>query len=163
MDKKKPLLIILAGPTASGKSDLALWLALQLDGELISCDSLQVYRRMDIGTAKPYAEDRKRVVHHQLDLIDIDEPYSAGRYARETGKIIQEISSRSKIPILVGGTGLYLHSLLYGLNSLPEIPQDLRKKVKLRSTKDIVVLIDADAIGSTPESKTGFIIIKPDA
>ena len=124
-----PLLIVIAGPTASGKSELALWLAEKLDGELICCDSLQVYRRLDIGTAKPDAGERRSAVHHQLDLVDLDQHYSAGRYAREAGRVIRDVSSRSRVPILVGGTGLYLRALLYGLNSLPEISGELRDKV----------------------------------
>ena len=109
-----PLLIVITGPTASGKSELAVWLAEKLDGELICCDSLQVYRRLDIGTAKPDAGERRHVVHHQLDLVDLDQHYSAGRYARETRRVIRDVSSRSRVPILVGGTGLYYKAVIYG-------------------------------------------------
>ena len=129
MESSNPLLIVIAGPTASGKSELAMWIADQLDCELICCDSLQVFRRLDIGTAKPDAMERQKEVHHQLDLIDLDQHYSAGRYARETVQIIKDVSSRSRIPILVGGTGLYLRSLLFGLSNVPEIREDLRNRV----------------------------------
>ena len=124
-----PKVVVVVGPTASGKSDLALRLAQDFDGELICSDSMQVYRRMDIGTAKPTLDVQKIVPHHQLDLIDPDESYSAGKYARDASSIIEKVASRKRLPILVGGTGLYYRALMYGISNIPSIPENLRKEV----------------------------------
>lgn len=112
---KRPSVLAIVGPTASGKSDLALALARQLDGELVCMDSMQIYRRMDIGTAKPTAEERASVPHHMLDIIEPTESYAVADYAVDAEKVIREIISRNKLPILVGGTGLYLKALMHGL------------------------------------------------
>ena len=109
---------MVTGPTSSGKSSLAIWLAEQLGGELICCDSMQVYRGMDIGTAKPTENERNRVSHHLFDLVNPDETYSVGRFVRESGEVIKKLKLRKKIPILVGGTGMYLRSLLFGLSEI---------------------------------------------
>jgi len=120
-------IVVVAGPTASGKSDLALRLAQEFDGELICSDSMQVYRQFDIGTAKPTLSEQKLVPHHQLDLIDPDGNYSAGKYERDTSIIIQQIQQRGHLPILVGGTGLYYRALMYGISNIPKIPEKLRQ------------------------------------
>ena len=120
-------IVVVAGPTASGKSDLALRLAQEFDGELICSDSMQVYRQFDIGTAKPTLSEQKLVPHHQLDLIDPDGNYSAGKYERDTSIIIQQIQQRGHLPILVGGTGLYYRALMYGISNIPKIPGKLRQ------------------------------------
>ncbi|MBR5547691.1 MAG: tRNA (adenosine(37)-N6)-dimethylallyltransferase MiaA [Clostridia bacterium] len=112
----KPQVIAVAGPTASGKSDLALQLAQKLDGEIICMDSMQIYRRMDIGTAKPTAEEQALVAHHMLDIVDPTENYAVADYAQNAEKVICEIAARGKQPILVGGTGLYLKALMHGLS-----------------------------------------------
>jgi tRNA dimethylallyltransferase len=112
-------LIVLSGPTASGKSALALALAREFPLEIVNADSLQVYRRFDIGTAKPTAAERGEVPHHLIDVADPDEPYDAGRYVREADRAIGEIRARGKHPLLVGGTGMYLRALLRGLDPLP--------------------------------------------
>ena len=124
-----PKIVVVVGPTASGKSDLALRLAQEFDGELICSDSMQVYRQMDIGTAKPTPDVQKLVPHHQLDLIDPDESYSAGKYARDASSIIEKVAARKRLPILVGGTGLYYRALMYGISKIPSIPEKHRKKV----------------------------------
>ena len=124
-----PKIVVVAGPTASGKSNLALNLAQEFKGELICSDSMQVYRQMDIGTAKPTLKEQKLVQHHQLDLINPDEHYSAGQYERDTSRIIKQIQERSHLPIVVGGTGLYYRALMYGISNIPEIPESLRKEV----------------------------------
>ena len=122
-------IVVVAGPTASGKSDLALRLAQEFDGELICSDSMQVYRQFDIGTAKPTLSEQKLVPHHQLDLIDPDGNYSAGKYERDTSIIIQQIQQRGHLPILVGGTGLYYRALMYGISNIPKIPEKLRQEL----------------------------------
>jgi tRNA dimethylallyltransferase len=102
------------GPTASGKSAYAIRLAKELDGEVISGDSMQIYRGMDIGTAKASAKEQQGVAHHLLDVAEIAEPFSAGRFMELAGEKIREIHSRGKTPILCGGTGLYIELLLTG-------------------------------------------------
>lgn len=126
---ENPPLLMIAGPTAGGKSSLALWLAQRLGGELICTDSMQVYRGLDIGTAKPTPEEQRLVPHHQLDLVEPDETYSAGHYARDAANVIREVIGRGNLPILVGGTGLYFRALVYGISDVPEIPQTVRKQV----------------------------------
>ncbi|MGH9331009.1 MAG: tRNA (adenosine(37)-N6)-dimethylallyltransferase, partial [Vicinamibacterales bacterium] len=103
---KRPKLVAILGPTASGKSALGIALAERHGGEVVSCDSTAVYRGFDIGTDKVSAEERRGVPHHLVDVVDPLEEYSAARYAREASAVIRDITSRGKLPILVGGTGL---------------------------------------------------------
>jgi len=112
---QKPYVVAVAGPTASGKSELGLQLARRLDGEIICMDSMQIYRRMDIGTAKPTAAEQAEVPHHMLDIIEPTESYAVADYAEAAEKVILEIASRGRVPVLVGGTGLYLKALMHGL------------------------------------------------
>ena len=125
-------LIVVAGPTASGKSALAIALAEQLDGEIVSCDSVAVYKLMDIGSAKPSAEDRARVPHHCLDLYWPNEACTAGDYARAAREALAEIRERGRIPIVAGGTGLYLRALLEGLAPAPPRDEALRERLRER-------------------------------
>ncbi|MBQ9336711.1 MAG: tRNA (adenosine(37)-N6)-dimethylallyltransferase MiaA [Lentisphaeria bacterium] len=110
------------GPTASGKSALALELAEQLNGEIVSADSMQIYRGLDIGTAKPTPEERRRIPHHLIDIADISEKYDVYRFVKEAEECIRDIRSRGKLPVVAGGTGLYLRALLYGLDPMPADP-----------------------------------------
>jgi len=110
----KNSVLAVVGPTASGKSALALRLAEKFGGEIVSCDSMQIYRGMDIGTAKPTPEERRRVPHHMIDILDPDEPYSAADYGDEAARVATEILSRGKLPVFCGGTGLYLTAALTG-------------------------------------------------
>lgn len=112
-------LLVLTGPTASGKTGAAMALARRLPLEIVSADSMQVYRGMDIGTAKPSPEERREVPHHLIDVADPDESYSAGRFVEEASRAIREVRSRGRIPLLSGGTGLYLRALIRGLDPLP--------------------------------------------
>ena len=112
-------LLVLSGPTASGKTALALSLGKALPLEVINADSLQVYRGMDIGTAKPTASERKEVVHHLIDVADPDETYDAGRFVAEAERAVREIRGRGNFPMVVGGTGMYIRALLRGLDDLP--------------------------------------------
>jgi tRNA dimethylallyltransferase len=123
-------LVVIAGPTASGKTALAMTLAEQLGGEIVSCDSLAVYRLMEIGTAKPTAAERARVPHHCLDLYWPDEACTAGDYARAARAAIAEIRERGKLPIVAGGTGLYLRALLDGLAPTPTRDEALRERLR---------------------------------
>lgn len=126
-----PLLVV-AGPTASGKTALALRLAEDLGGEIVSCDSVAVYRLMEIGTAKPSAEERARVPHHGLDLYWPDEACTAGDYARAARVAIADIRARGRVPIVAGGTGLYLRALLEGLAPAPQRDEALRARLQER-------------------------------
>lgn len=126
-----PLLAIV-GPTGSGKSTLALGLAQTFGGEIVNCDSLQLYREFDIGTAKTLPKDRRGIPHHLFDVLSAQEGYSAGEYAREARRIIAEISSRGRLPIIVGGTGFYLSALLDGLPALPERDEKIRARLLTR-------------------------------
>jgi tRNA dimethylallyltransferase len=125
----------LLGPTASGKSALALEAAEKLPLEIVSMDSALVYRGMDIGTAKPSAAQRARVPHHLIDLIDPDDAYSAGRWRRDALSKIREIAGRSKIPLLVGGTMLYYHSLTGGLDALPPADAQVRAEIDAEAAR----------------------------
>ncbi|MCI0403349.1 MAG: tRNA (adenosine(37)-N6)-dimethylallyltransferase MiaA [Acidobacteria bacterium] len=128
----KSLLVIL-GPTASGKSALALFLAEKLNGEILACDSTQVYRHFDIGTAKPTAADRARVPHHLLDLCDPQDEFTAGDYLRLGRAALDQICARGRLPIVVAGTGLYLRALLEGLSPLPPRSPELRARLQARA------------------------------
>ncbi|GAB6068509.1 tRNA (adenosine(37)-N6)-dimethylallyltransferase MiaA [Methylothermus subterraneus] len=125
----RPLALLLMGPTAAGKTELALELARTLAGEIVSVDSGLIYRGLDIGTAKPDLKVRAEVPHHLIDLLDPAESYSAGRFARDATAKIEEIAARGKLPILVGGTMLYFHALLKGLAPLPEADPELRRAI----------------------------------
>src|ERR1700757_618320 len=115
-----PLLVVILGPTASGKSALAISLAEEFSGEMVSCDSVAVYRNFEIGTAKPSRDDRARIAHHLIDVADPAEAFTAGEYSRQARTAITEIARRGRLPIVVGGTGLYLRALLEGLFPAPE-------------------------------------------
>lgn len=125
-------LVVLAGPTASGKTALALRLAEELNGEIVSCDSVAVYRLMEIGTAKPSMEERARVPHHCLDIHWPDQPCTAGDYARHARVEIAGIRDRGRLPIVAGGTGLYLRALLQGLAPAPPRDEELRERLRER-------------------------------
>jgi tRNA dimethylallyltransferase len=124
-----PKLIVIAGPTASGKTGLAVALARRFDAEIINADSMQVYRGMDIGTAKPAAEERKGIPHHLLDVVDPDEEYNASLYRRMASSAALDIVGRGRRAMVVGGTGLYIKSLLGGLFACPPSDSELRRSL----------------------------------
>lgn len=125
-----PPVILLAGPTAVGKTQLALEIAHRLGTEIINCDSMQVYRYMEIGTAKPTQEERALVPHHLLDVADPDEPFDAARYAELARPVIESLQNRGKMPLVVGGTGLYMKVLTRGI--CPAAPRDPAIREQLR-------------------------------
>jgi tRNA dimethylallyltransferase len=125
----QPLLVIL-GPTASGKTALSLALARKFDGEIVNCDSVAMYREFDVGTAKPTAEERALAVHHLFDCVDPTQYMTAGEYARQARQVLGEISGRHHLPIVVGGTGLYLRALLEGLFPGPQRSEELRERLR---------------------------------
>ena len=126
-------IICIAGPTASGKTALAVELAKELNGEVVSCDSMQVYRRMDIGTAKPTMEERQGIVHHMLDVAEPDEDFSVSRYCGMAGPIVDDIVSRGKTAIIAGGTGLYMDSLIKGNDFAPFPSTGMREKLEAQA------------------------------
>jgi tRNA dimethylallyltransferase len=128
-------LVAVAGPTGSGKSDLALAIAEEFNGEVVNCDSLQVFRYFDIGTAKLPMEERRGVPHHLIDIVDPDELFTAGEYARLARKTIAEITARGRLPVIAGGTGFYLRALVDGLFEGPSRDQPLRDRLAAREAR----------------------------
>jgi tRNA dimethylallyltransferase len=125
--------IFIAGPTAVGKSEIALRLAEQLGGEIISADSMQVYRGLDLGTAKPSPAERTRVPHHLIDICDLTETFDAAQFIRRTQKAVTEIQARGHVPIFCGGTGLYFKAFLSGLGEAPGTNPELRAELEAAS------------------------------
>lgn len=124
-----PLVVVL-GPTASGKSALAVWLAERFDGEVIACDSTQLYRGFDIGTAKPSVAERRGVAHHLIDVLDATQETTAGGYRELAITALEDLRKRGKLPIFTVGTGLYLRALLEGLADVPQRSEDLRERLR---------------------------------
>ncbi|HQI53114.1 MAG TPA: tRNA (adenosine(37)-N6)-dimethylallyltransferase MiaA [Candidatus Cloacimonas acidaminovorans] len=136
--------ITIEGATASGKSALAIALAEALNTEIISADSRQVYRYLDIGTAKVTKEEQKRVKHHLIDIINPDETYNAGAFVKDASLIIEKLHSEGKIPVICGGTGLYIKALLKGLFFLPPLPQEIRQNLKQRLKEEGLAALYAE-------------------
>ena len=128
-----PLLVALVGPTGSGKTILSLALAERFHGEIVNCDSVAMYRDLEIGTAKPASEERSRVPHHMFDVVEPDGFFTAGEYARQARQVLEEIKSRRTLPVVVGGTGLYLRALLEGLFPGPQRSEALRERLRERA------------------------------
>lgn len=137
MSKEKTKIIAIVGPTASGKSALALEIASRYGGEIISCDSMQIYRRMNIGTAKPSGDELSRVRHHMIDVAEPNEPFSCEDYVCLAAMAVGDCSARGKLPIICGGTGLYLDALLRGGNSAPVCDtSQLREELNARVAQE---------------------------
>ncbi|HEV3305152.1 MAG TPA: tRNA (adenosine(37)-N6)-dimethylallyltransferase MiaA [Candidatus Sulfotelmatobacter sp.] len=128
----EPLLVVVLGPTASGKTVLSIALAERFNGEIVNCDSVAMYREFDIGTAKPTAAERVRVPHHLVDYVAPTHYVTAGEYARQARQVLEEIKARGHLPIVVGGTGLYLRALLEGLFPGPQRSEELRERLRER-------------------------------
>ena len=135
MDKQSKIILI-SGPTASGKSNFAIKVAKKIDGEIINADSMQVYKQLKILTARPNKEEQKKIKHHMYGFVDLNKKFSTGQWLNTAIKKIKEIKKRKKIPILVGGTGLYFQSLIEGLVKIPEIPLKFRNKIRMIQKKD---------------------------
>ena len=131
-----PLLVVVLGPTASGKTALSVALAERFHGEVVNCDSVAIYREFEIGTAKPSADERARVPHHLLDCVDPTGYITAGEYARLARQALAEIKSRRTLPIVVEGTGLYLRALLDGLFPGPKRSEELRERLRRRAEQN---------------------------
>lgn len=126
---KPPHVLVLVGPTAVGKTEVAVELASQLNGEIVSVDSMQVYRGMDIGTAKPSGQQLARVPHHLIDIVDVSQPFDAAQWVAHAQKVIRSIQANDKLTILCGGTGLYLRALFDGLGQAPSSSAALRAQL----------------------------------
>ena len=134
MDKQSKIILI-SGPTASGKSNFAVKIAKKINGEIINADSMQVYKQLKILTARPNIREQKKIVHHMYGTVGLDKKFSTGQWLKAAIKKIKEIKKRKKIPILVGGTGLYFQSLINGLVKIPKIPFKFRNKIRLIQKK----------------------------
>jgi tRNA dimethylallyltransferase len=131
----EPLLVVVLGPTASGKTALSLSLAERFHGEIVNCDSVAMYREFDVGTAKPTASERARAPHHLLDCVAPTSHITAGEYARQARQVLEEIKARGHLAIVVGGTGLYLRALLEGLFPGPQRSEELRQRLRERAER----------------------------
>jgi tRNA dimethylallyltransferase len=153
-EDRPPLLVVVLGPTGSGKTSLSLALGEGFQGEIVNCDSVAMYREFEVGTAKPNLAERTRVPHHLLDFVEPTGYITAGEYARIARDVLDEIKNREKLPIVVGGTGLYLRALLEGLFSGPQRSERLRERLRERATQkgsrylhDVLKHLDAAAAG----------------
>ena len=144
--------VCLAGPTASGKTALAVELAKELNGEVVSCDSMQVYRRMDIGTAKPSPEEMGGIPHHMIDVADPEEDYSVSRYCAAAAPIVEDIVARGKTAIIAGGTGLYMDSLIRGNDFAPFPSTGVRERLEAQADAEGMEAMAAWLRGVDPEA-----------
>ena len=151
----KPKVIVIAGPTASGKTALSIELANKLNGEIISCDSMQIYKEMDIGTAKVTKEEMQGIKHYLIDIISPTERYTVSNFKKDSENAIEEILSKGKVPIVVGGTGLYVNSLIYGIEYMDmefdsKYRDELMKKIEtkdgLKELYEEALKIDSEAM-----------------
>ena len=150
---KKPVVIVICGPTASGKTALSIELAKKINGEVVSADSMQIYKDMDIGSAKVTPEEMEGIKHYLIDFVSPDERYSVANYKQDAKKAIKEIISKGKIPIVVGGTGLYVDSLIYEIeyNNI-EIDEEYRKSLEVIKEKDGLEVLYKKAMEIDPEA-----------
>ena len=135
----KPKVIVICGPTASGKTSLSISLAKKINGEIVSCDSMQIYKEMDIGSAKPTVEEMQEIKHYLVDFVSPEKRYSVSEYKEDASKAIEEIINKGKTPIIVGGTGLYLNSLIYNIQ-YNEMEVDLNYRRELEKEAEEYVL-----------------------
>ena len=152
MPGSKKQVLLLVGPTASGKTRLSLEIAEKCNGEIVSADSRLVYRQLDIGTAKPTLRERKSIPHHCIDIKDPDEFFSAGEYGKFGRRVVAEIHSRDRLPIVVGGSGLYIEALVDGLFSGDYRSAELREKLKLRAEDEGLDVLYNRLCGVDPDS-----------
>ncbi|MBX6423828.1 tRNA (adenosine(37)-N6)-dimethylallyltransferase MiaA [Thermosulfurimonas sp. F29] len=150
-DARSKKILAVVGPTGVGKTALGIELAERFGGEIVNFDSVQVYRYLDIGTAKPTPEERARVPHHLIDILEPDEPFNAAAFVERADCVIAEIVARGKVPILVGGTGLYLRALLHGLFPV-EVPEELRRTLRERLKREGLSVLYQELRRRDPEA-----------
>ena len=131
----KPKIVVICGPTAIGKTTVAIDIAQKINGEIISADSMQIYRYMDIGTAKPASEEQARVTHHMIDIVDPDEHFDAAQFSARARNRVLEIQNRGAVPYVVGGTGLYIKSLIHGMFQSRPVDPAIRERLKAEAEK----------------------------
>jgi tRNA dimethylallyltransferase len=158
MSERRPSVLLIAGPTASGKSALALSLAEQLGGVVVNADSMQVYRDLRIITARPTPEEEARVPHRLYGHVDAAENYSVGRWCRDAAAVFEEIAAQGRLPILVGGTGLYFKALLTGLAAVPPIPVDIRTRMRERIVSEGAPALHAELMRVDPRTAQRLMI-----
>lgn len=150
---KKPTVIVICGPTASGKTALSIELAKMINGEIISADSMQIYKYMNIGSAKPTVEEMEGIKHYMLDFVEPDIRYSVADYKKEAEKCIEEILEKGKIPIVVGGTGLYVNSLIYGIEYHEiKLDEEYRKVLEKQVEQEGLEKLYNQAMNIDPEA-----------
>jgi tRNA dimethylallyltransferase len=137
-ERADPHIIVIAGPTASGKSEAALVLAEQIGGEIVAVDSMQVYRGMDIGTAKPSKEEQRRVRHHLIDVVDVTQKFDAAQFAALARQGVEQIQRRGKIAILCGGTGLYFRAIFEGVGEAPPADAEIRRELEATPLEELL-------------------------
>ncbi len=147
-----PPLVVIVGPTGSGKSALAMDIARKYNGEIICADSRTVYKGMDIGTAKPSGDDQTEIPHHLLDMIEPDQTFTAAEFKRQALAAIDTIHSRGKLPIMVGGTGLYVDGVIFDFAFLPPVPAEERERLEQMSVSELQAMIDSLNL-ELPENK----------
>lgn len=148
----RPLLVVIGGPTGVGKTDVAIELALRCGGEIISADSMQVYHRFDIGTAKPTAEQCRGIAYHGIDLIEPNETFHLGAFIEMSDRLIAEIVARGRRPLIVGGTGLYIKGLLQGVFEAPAVDRAIRERLLARAAKEGAIALHAELARVDPEA-----------
>ena len=160
-----PLLVVIVGPTASGKTALSLAIARKFAGEIVNCDSVAMVRGFDIGTAKPSLAERAAAPHHFVDCVDPMQDVTAGEYARQAREVLAEIRSRGHLPVVVGGTGLYLRALLEGLFAGPQRSEELRQRLRERAERrgpdylhKVLARLDSEAAGRIHPNDTPKLI-----
>ena len=155
MDKQSKIILI-SGPTASGKSNFAIKIAKKINGEIINADSMQVYKQLKILTARPNKREQKNIRHHMYGVVDLNKKFSTGQWLKAAIKKIKEVKKRKKIPILVGGTGLYFQSLIDGLVKIPEIPLKFRNKIRQIHKKEGQKKFYNELLKIDPRAKNKF-------
>jgi len=155
MDKQSKIILI-SGPTASGKSNFAIKIAKKINGEIINADSMQVYKQLNILTARPKKKEQRNIKHHLYGMIDLNKKFSTGQWLKAAIKKIKEVKKRKKIPVLVGGTGLYFQSLINGLAKIPKIPLKFRNKIRLIHKKEGQKKFYKKLLKDDPQAKDKF-------
>jgi len=152
---RKPVIVV-GGPTASGKSALSIDIAEKFDGEIINADSMQIYRDLHILTARPTADEAERVPHHLYGILGVDERCSAGQWRQHALDAIRDVHRRGALPIVVGGTGLYLRALMTGLHNMPEVPATIRDELNIRLRECGAPVLHAELTECDPETAAGL-------
>lgn len=152
--RNKPKIVVIGGPTAIGKTTVGIELAEKFGGEIVSADSMQVYKRMDIGTAKPTPEEVARVSHHLIDVVEPDEPFDAVQYSTLARETVLDLDNRGKIPFIVGGTGLYIKALLHGLYPSQPVDPQIRERLKAEADEHGCEILHARLQQIDPETAT---------